>query len=89
MLFQTLLLDFKGGSISMVAQFTPALAKKVTTCTEKIFPLRQKGNHMINTPMGFETGYKIFKTVLSEKNKSRVSGLLIVNDEQRSRLILI
>ncbi|XP_077292067.1 retinol-binding protein pinta-like [Arctopsyche grandis] len=69
---QMLLLDLKNVSFGVLSQFTPALAKKVTTCSEKTYPIRQKGNHILNTPPGFETGFNLFKSLLSDKLKSRV-----------------
>lgn len=35
-------------------------------------PVRLKGAHYLNTPMGFETIFNIAKNFLNEKNKQRV-----------------
>lgn len=64
--------------VSVLSQWTPALAKKVITCFEKALPVRLKSNHIINTPTGFEAAYIIFKAFLGEKLKKRVSGTLII-----------
>lgn len=38
-------------------------------------PFRLKGTHYINTPTGFETIFNAMKSLLNEKNQSRVSFL--------------
>lgn len=41
--------------------------------TQDAAPMRMKGAHYINTPVGFETVYNLFKSFFNEKNRSRVS----------------
>lgn len=53
-------------------QFTPTFVKKMTMMSQEGSPLRQKGFHYVNTPTGFETVFNMFKTFMSEKNRSRL-----------------
>ena len=68
----------KDVGISVLSQWTPALAKKVIKCFEKGLPVRVKGNHILNTPSGFETAFTIFKQFLPDKLKKRVRKLLVL-----------
>lgn len=77
-------MDLKGVGISVIAQWTPAVAKKVTSCLEKAMPARQRATHILNTPTGFEAAYTIFRKLLSDKFKKRVSTYPIpskINDD--------
>ncbi|KAI5641591.1 CRAL/TRIO domain-containing protein [Phthorimaea operculella] len=69
---EDIIVDMKDLGMSVLTQWTPALAKKAITCFEKALPVRIKGNHILNTPPGFETAFTIFKTFLGEKMKKRV-----------------
>ncbi|KAI8427671.1 hypothetical protein MSG28_002135 [Choristoneura fumiferana] len=66
------IIDLKGVGINIISQWTPALAKKATSCYEKAFPVRVRSTYIINTPSGFEAPYAILKTFLSEKLKKRI-----------------
>uniref|UniRef100_A0A2A4JCS0 CRAL-TRIO domain-containing protein n=1 Tax=Heliothis virescens TaxID=7102 RepID=A0A2A4JCS0_HELVI len=70
---EVVIVDMKDVGISVLSQWTPALAKKAITCFEKALPVRVKGNHILNTPTGFDTAYTILKTFLGEKLKKRIS----------------
>ncbi|KAJ8729546.1 hypothetical protein PYW08_001127 [Mythimna loreyi] len=69
---EVVIVDMENVGISVLSQWTPALAKKIITCFERALPVRLKGNHILNTPIGFETAYTIFKTFLGEKLKKRI-----------------
>lgn len=71
-MFQVLIIDMKDVGISVLSQWTPALAKKVISSFEKGLPIRVKGAHILNTPVGFETAFAIFKAFLTDKLKKRV-----------------
>lgn len=70
---QEIVLDLKNVNFSLIGQFTPGLAKKVTTCTERACPVRQHAYHMLNTMPGFEAVYAMFRGFLSDKIKKRVN----------------
>ncbi|KAH9645182.1 hypothetical protein HF086_005727 [Spodoptera exigua] len=69
---EVLIIDMKDVGISVLSQWTPALAKKVISSFEKGLPIRVKGAHILNTPGGFETAFKIFKAFLTDKLKKRI-----------------
>ncbi|KAJ2953518.1 hypothetical protein O0L34_g1121 [Tuta absoluta] len=69
---EDIIIDMKDLGMNVITQWTPALAKKVITCFEKALPVRIKGNHMLNTPSGFETAFTIFKTFIGDKMKKRI-----------------
>lgn len=76
-MFQVLIIDMKDVGISVLSQWTPALAKKVISSFEKGLPIRVKGAHILNTPVGFETAFAIFKAFLTDKLKKRVRNLVL------------
>lgn len=53
-------------------QFNPTFIKKITIMSQEASPTRQKGFHFINTPMGFETVFNVFKSFINDKNKTKV-----------------
>ncbi|KAL0849060.1 hypothetical protein ABMA28_013422 [Loxostege sticticalis] len=69
---EEVVVDMKGVGVSVLSQWTPAMAKKVVSSFEKALPVRVRGNHILNTPTGFEAAYTIFKTFLGEKLKKRI-----------------
>ncbi|XP_075992120.1 alpha-tocopherol transfer protein-like [Anticarsia gemmatalis] len=69
---EEVVVDLKDVGITVLSQWTPALAKKIISCFEKALPVRMKINHILNTPVGFETAYTIFKSFLGEKLKKRI-----------------
>lgn len=69
---EVVVVDMKDVGISVLSQWTPALAKKVISCFEKGLPVRVRGNHILNTPAGFETAFTIFKAFLGDKIKKRI-----------------
>ncbi|CAK1603325.1 unnamed protein product [Parnassius mnemosyne] len=69
---EEVIVDMKNVGVNVLSQWTPALAKKVITCFEKALPVRLKSNHILNTPIGFDTAYSIFKAFLGEKLKKRI-----------------
>lgn len=67
------ILDLANVTMAHFLQFSPQFVKKMTLMSQEASPLRQKGFHYINTPKGFEVVFNMFKSFMSEKNKSRVS----------------
>lgn len=65
-------LDMSKVGMGHFLQMTPGFVKKMTMLGQEASPFRQKGFHYINTPSGFETVFNLFKSFMSEKNKSRV-----------------
>ncbi|KAL4715158.1 hypothetical protein ACJJTC_012205 [Scirpophaga incertulas] len=69
---EEVILDMNNVGVSILSQWTPALAKKSISCFEKALPVRVKSNHILNTPTGFEAAFTILKTFLGEKLKKRI-----------------
>lgn len=67
------ILDLSNVTMAHFLQFNPQFIKKMTFLSQEASPLRQKGFHYVHTPSGFETIFNLFKSFMSEKNKSRVS----------------
>lgn len=66
------IIDLANVTLSHFKQFDPIFIKKITVMTEG-GPVRLKAHHFINPPFGFETSFNVYKSFLSEKNKTRVS----------------
>lgn len=67
------ILDLSNVTMAHFLQFNPTFIKKMTMMSQEASPLRQKGFHYVNTPVGFESIFNLFKSFMNEKNKSRVS----------------
>ncbi|GBP41121.1 Alpha-tocopherol transfer protein-like [Eumeta japonica] len=68
---EDVIIDMKGMSLSVVGQWTPALARKAISCFQGALPVRQRGYHMLNTTTGFDASYAILRSFLSDKLKKR------------------
>lgn len=66
------ILDLSNTTMAHFLQFNPTFVKKATMWSQEGSPLRLKGFHYINTPSGFETVYNLFKSFMTEKNRSRL-----------------
>lgn len=73
---QTGIVDLAGVTMAHIMQFNPTFIKKVTMMSQEASPTRQKGFHFINTPFGFDSIFNIFKSFMSDKNKTRVSWMI-------------
>jgi CRAL/TRIO domain len=67
------ILDLANVGMAHFLQFNPTFVKKMSMMSQEASPLRQKGFHYVHTPKGFEYVFNLFKSFMSEKNKSRVS----------------
>lgn len=68
------ILDLANVTMAHFLQFNPTFIKKMTMMSQEANPIRQKGFHYINTPIGFEAVFNMFKSFMNEKNKSRVNS---------------
>lgn len=75
----TILVDLRGVSFSQLTQFPATLIRKMTNGVQEAYPIRQKGIHFVNPPIGFDALYKIFYTFLKEKFRKRVSRTCFLN----------
>ncbi|VVC91869.1 unnamed protein product [Leptidea sinapis] len=66
------ILDLEGVTMGHYVQMTPSLMKKMVILGQDALPVRMKGTHYINLPPGFETIFNAMRSLLNEKNKSRV-----------------
>lgn len=71
------ILDLANVSARHFSQFRPAFIKKMTMMSEDGSPIRQIGFHYINTPPGFEQVFNVFKSVMNEESKARVSTEIV------------
>lgn len=69
------IIDLANVTAAHFFQISPSMLKKVLLLKQEGSPLRQKGFHFINVPPGFETLANMGRKLLTEKNRSRVSGL--------------
>lgn len=67
------ILDCANVTMAHFRQFNPTFIKKITIMSQEASPTRQKGFHFINTPMGFETVFNVFKSFINDKNKTKVN----------------
>lgn len=67
------IIDMSKATMGHFLQMTPALMKKMSSFADEAIPIRQKGAHFINTPIGFEQIFNLFRSFLSDKIKERVS----------------
>ncbi|KAG5672152.1 hypothetical protein PVAND_002305 [Polypedilum vanderplanki] len=66
------ILDLKDVTLNHLTQMTPSVVKKMTMMMQDASPIRQKGIHYINTPVGFEKVMNLFKSFMNEKMKKRI-----------------
>ncbi|XP_023953080.1 alpha-tocopherol transfer protein-like [Bicyclus anynana] len=64
--------DLEGITMAHMLQITPNMMKKMSVQSQDAVPLRMKGAHYINCPAAFEKIINLMKTMLNEKNKSRL-----------------
>ncbi|XP_075168436.1 alpha-tocopherol transfer protein-like [Haematobia irritans] len=64
--------DFANATLTQFFQMTPSLAKKMTVFSEEAMPVRPKGQHFVNTPVGFEPVFNMIKPMMSAKQQSRL-----------------
>ncbi|XP_023953658.2 alpha-tocopherol transfer protein-like [Bicyclus anynana] len=66
------ILDLEGVTMGHFLQMTPSVMKRMAVLSQDAAPVRMKGTHYINTPPGFETVFNAIKSLLNEKNRSRL-----------------
>jgi len=69
---QRYIIDMKNVTMAHLSQMTPATVKKMVMTGQESLPIREKGTHLINTPMGIETLFNLFKSFMNDKGKNRV-----------------
>ena len=60
-------------TVAHLLQFVPNVVKKIVILGQDSSPFRQKGIHLVNAPFGIESVLSLFKSLLNEKHKSKVS----------------
>ena len=65
--------DFVNCTAAHFMQMTPSFLKKFATWVDQAMPLRIKGFHYINTPALFDPIFNLFKSVVPDKLRKRVS----------------
>ncbi|CAK1549784.1 unnamed protein product [Leptosia nina] len=66
------ILDLKGVTMGHFTQMTPATMKKMVVLGQDATPMRFKGAHYINLPAGFDVVFNALRSLLNEKNRSRL-----------------
>lgn len=74
---QLCILDLAGVTLQHFLQYTPTFIKKMIIITQDAAPGRLKGIHWINCPKGFDQVFNLFTSFMNEKNRSRVSKILL------------
>ncbi|XP_003978513.1 alpha-tocopherol transfer protein isoform X1 [Takifugu rubripes] len=64
--------DLKGWSLSHALQFSPFLARKISSVLSDSFPLKVRGIHLLNEPMFFHPVFTMIRPFLSEKIRQRI-----------------
>ncbi|XP_072383653.1 alpha-tocopherol transfer protein-like [Diabrotica undecimpunctata] len=77
------ILDTAGLSLMHIYQFSPSLAKVMLEWIQECVAVRLKGIHILNQPLIFNMGYKIFKPFLGE----RIKKLLFFHGQNRQVLL--
>jgi hypothetical protein len=71
------ILDFTGVTLQHFMQFNPTFIQKVTMISQDSLPVRQKGTHFVKMPQLALTVFNVFQSFLNEKNRKRVSEMMI------------
>ncbi|KAG5672156.1 hypothetical protein PVAND_002309 [Polypedilum vanderplanki] len=66
------ILDCANVTMAHFMQFNPTFIRKITIMSQEASPTRQKGFHFINTPLGFESCFNLFKSFINDKNKTKL-----------------
>ncbi len=64
--------DSVGATLTHLANFSPAWAKKVTTIFEDMYPSRPKVMHFLNMPGFLDALYNLFKGLMKKKVQERM-----------------
>lgn len=75
---QTGIIDLSNCTMGHFLQMSPAMVKRITVLSQDASPFRLKGFNYVHTPSGFEMVFNLFKKFLNEKNRSRVSDILLI-----------
>lgn len=76
---QVAIMDLENAGMRHFMQMNPTMMKKMTTLSQDASPLRQKGQHFLRAPSGFETIFNLFKGFMNEKNQNRVSSIKYIS----------
>lgn len=74
-------------TVAHLLQFVPSVVKKIVILGQDSSPFRHKGIHLVNAPFGIESVLSLFKSLLNEKHKSKVSSASVVTWKQIKTLI--
>lgn len=69
------IMDFNGMGMSQVKALSPAFSYKLLTFIQEAMPLRLKEVHMVKEPFVFNIVWALFKPLIKQKLKKRVSVL--------------
>lgn len=67
------ILDLAHVTYKHFLQYNPTFIKKMTMMSHEASPIRHQGFHYINTPNGFENVFEVFKSLMNDKNNTKVS----------------
>lgn len=72
------IVDMVGVKASQFSQFTPRIVEKIMFVTQEALPVRQRGFHFLNLPVGGYTALNMIKSIFNAKNKARAEESMIV-----------
>lgn len=65
------IVDMSGIRTMHLTQFTPRMIEKIMFLTQEALPIRQRGFHFVNLPLGFNTAFTLFKSLFNARNAVR------------------
>lgn len=65
------IIDMRGIRAMHLTQFTPRMIEKILFLTQEALPIRQRGFHFLNLPLGFNTAFTLFKSLFNSRNSAR------------------
>lgn len=80
------IMDFDGLSLKQVSALSPSFSMKLLGFIQDAMPLRLKEVHMVKQPFIFNMVWAIFKPLIREKLKKRVSELIRLFGHVRVRV---
>lgn len=65
------IVDMRGIKAMHLAHFTPRMIEKILYVTQEALPIRQRGFHFLNLPLGFNAAFTLFKNLFNARNAAR------------------
>ncbi|KOB72985.1 Uncharacterized protein OBRU01_11547 [Operophtera brumata] len=66
-----IMVDYTGATMNHLVQASPSMIKKMMAVSQDSMPLRLKGSHHVNLPLGIDKIFSLISGFLNEKGKER------------------